>query len=120
MIAPGAAPGSFAITPGAELRLAAGPALEVQVIPDVQVGQRALLQMLPQTSPPAGGVMFDGGAQTHATDTLSFPIAGLAHGTYFVRVLVDGADEPPSDSAPAARQMAHPSPSDLHEQGGRS
>lgn len=94
MIAPGAAPGSFAITLAPSWGSPPGPALEVQVIPDVQIGQRAILQMLPQTSPPAGGVMFDGGAQAHATDTLFFPIDGLAHGTYFVRVLIDGAISP--------------------------
>jgi hypothetical protein len=93
MIAPGAAPGSFAITLLSNWGSPPGPALQVQVIPTVQAGQRAVLQMLPQAAP-TNGQIFDGGTQPSATDTLVFPVDGLANGTYFVRVLIDGAMSP--------------------------
>jgi hypothetical protein len=64
------------------------------VIPIVKVGQRVLLQLIPQTSPPSPGLLFDGGVLATASDTLTFPIPGLASGTYFARVLVDGAESP--------------------------
>lgn len=92
-IAPGAAPGSFAITVLPNFGSPPGPALQVQVTPTVQAGQRAVLQMLPQAAP-ANGEIFDGGTQSSATDTLVFPIAGLPAGVYFVRVLINGAMSP--------------------------
>ena len=53
-----------------------------------------MLQLLPQTSPPGPGLLFDGGTLTAASDTLTFPISGLPSGQYFARVLVDGAESP--------------------------
>jgi hypothetical protein len=93
MIAPGGTPGTYAVSVLSHWGSPPGPALQVQVIPMVQQGQRAVLQMLPQATP-ANGQLFDGGTVASATDTLVFPIAGLAHGTYFVRVLIDGAMSP--------------------------
>ena len=49
--------------------------------------------MLPQAAP-STFQLFDGGTLTSTTDTLAFPIGGLAHGAYVVRVLVDGAGTP--------------------------
>jgi hypothetical protein len=102
MIAPGAGPGGLAITLLPDEGSPPEPALEVGVVPQVQAGQRAILQMLPQASPPVGGTIFDGGVQTAATGTLVVPIGGLAHGTYFVRVLVDGAMSPLTTAADGA------------------
>jgi hypothetical protein len=93
MIAPGAAPGTLAITLLSSWGSPPTTAIQVQVIPTVQAGQRAALQMLPQAAP-TNGRIFDGGTQPSATDTLIFPITGLAPGPYFVRVLIDGAMSP--------------------------
>jgi hypothetical protein len=70
------------------------PSIVATVIPRVQVGQRVVLQLLPQTSPPGPGLLFDGGTLTATSDTLTFPIPGLPSGQYFARVLVDGAESP--------------------------
>lgn len=90
MLSPLIAPsgGGFEIGPGAP------GTIQATVIPVVQVGQRVVLQLISQTSPPSPGRLFDGGVLTAASDTLIFPIPGLAHGTYFARVLVDGAESP--------------------------
>ena len=94
-IAPASPPGSgFAIGPGPPVGSPPEPSIVATVIPTVQVGQRVLLQLLPQTSPPGSGRLFDGGALTVASDTLTFPIPGLPSGQYFARVLVDGAESP--------------------------
>jgi len=98
MIAPGAAPGSLAITLLPNWGSPPGPALQVQIIPAAQQGQRAVLQLLPQPAPAqpaaAGGQLFDGGTLAADTDTLVFPLAGLASGTYVLQVLIDGAASP--------------------------
>jgi hypothetical protein len=94
-IAPASPPGSgFAIGPGPPVGSPPEPSIVATVIPRVQVGQRVVLQLLPQTSPPGPGLLFDGGTLTAASDTLTFPIPGLPSGQYFARVLVDGAESP--------------------------
>jgi hypothetical protein len=92
MIAP--AGSGYAIGPGPPAGSPPEPSIVATVIPTVQVGQRVLLQLVPQTSPPGPGLLFDGGTLTMASDTLTFPIPGLAPGQYFARVLVDGAESP--------------------------
>jgi hypothetical protein len=86
-------PGGLAITLMPQFGSPPGPAIQVQLVPAVQPGQRVVLQMLPQAAP-TNYQLFDGGTLTSATDTLDFPIGGLAHATYIVRVLVDGAETP--------------------------
>jgi hypothetical protein len=86
-------PGGFAITLVPNFGSPPGPAIQVTLVPQVQAGQRAVLQLFPQATPTTFQ-LFDGGTLTSATDTLDFPIGGLAHGTYIVRVLVDGAETP--------------------------
>jgi hypothetical protein len=89
MIAPTASPGGPAITVLPNFGSPPGPALQVTLMPGIQAGQHALLQMLPQATP-ANYQLFDGG--TLAADTLTFPIGGLAPGNYIVRVLIDGTE----------------------------
>jgi hypothetical protein len=88
-VAPGATPGSFAITVLTAFGSPPGPALSVGVIPTAQSGQRALL-LLTGGSPP-GTRLIDGGKLTANTDTLIFPLPSLPGGAYFVQVMVDGA-----------------------------
>jgi hypothetical protein len=92
MIAP--AGSGFAIGPGPPQTSPPAPTIVATVIPIVQIGQRVILQLIPQTSPPSPGQLFDGGVLTTASDTLTFAIPGLASGQYFARVLVDGAESP--------------------------
>jgi len=93
IIAPGSLPGSYALSVNPSFGSPPEPALVVSVIPTVRAGQRVLLQLLPQTSPPAAaGRLFDGGTLTADSDTVTIPVPGLATGTYAVRVLVDGAE----------------------------
>jgi hypothetical protein len=94
VIAPGSPPGSYAISEIPAFGSPPAPAIAVTVIPTVQTGQRVLLQLLPQASPPAGTRLFDGGTLTAPSDTLTIPIPDLPSGTYAVRVLVDGAESP--------------------------
>jgi hypothetical protein len=92
MIAPGSLPGTYAISVNPSFGSPPGPALVVTVIPTVQAGQRVLLQLVPQTSPPAAARLFDGGTLSTGSDTVTIPVPGLASGTYAVRVMVDGAE----------------------------
>src|SRR5580704_13184023 len=96
MLSPLIAPAGsgFAIGPGPPEISPPAPTIVATVIPIVQIGQRVVLQLIPQTSPPSPGLLFDGGVLTTASDTLTFPIPGLASGQYFARVLVDGAESP--------------------------
>jgi hypothetical protein len=95
MIAPASPPGSgYAIGPGPPETSPPAPTIVATIIPTVQQGQRVVLQLLPQTSPPGPGQLFDGGVMQQATDTVTFPIPGLASGQYYARVLVDGAESP--------------------------
>ena len=95
MIAPASPPGSgYAIGPGPPETSPPAPTIVATIIPTVQQGQRVVLQLLPQTSPPGPGQLFDGGVMTAASDTVTFPIPGLPSGQYFARVLVDGAESP--------------------------
>jgi hypothetical protein len=94
----GAVSGIFAfvlvptIGPGS-VTVVSGPSLNVPVVPEIQAGQRVVLQLTPQLAPETPRLI-DGGVLTAATSSLSFPAAGLAHGVYFVQVLVDGAISP--------------------------
>jgi hypothetical protein len=102
MIATTSPPGSgYAIGPGPPTGSPPEPSIVATVVPTVQAGQRVVLQLVPQSSPPgsgppgpAPGRLFDGGTLTAASDTLTFPIPGLPPGQYFARVLVDGAESP--------------------------
>jgi hypothetical protein len=86
-------PGGLAITVLPNFGSPPGPAVQVRLVPAVQPGQRAVLQMLPQAAPTTYQ-LFDGRTLISATDTLDFPIGGQTNGTYIVRVLVDGAETP--------------------------
>jgi len=92
MIAPGSPPGGFAISVIPAFGSPPGRALAITVIPAVQAGQRVLLQLLPQTSPPASTRLFDGGTLTAASDTVTIAIPNVPSGIYAVQVLVDGAE----------------------------
>jgi hypothetical protein len=52
-----------------------------------------VLQLTPQT-PPSTPRLYDGGTLIAASNTLTFATPGLAPGTYFAQVLVDGALSP--------------------------
>jgi hypothetical protein len=70
-----------------------GDTVTVTVTPTVQLGQRALLELLQATAPmPAN--LFDGGTITAVTSTLSFDIGTLPPGQYLVRIRIDGAESP--------------------------
>jgi hypothetical protein len=84
VLAPSVGPGAPAV---------AGATLTVPVIPTVQPGQRVVAQLTPKVQP-APTRLIDGGVLTVASSTLSFPLAGVANGNYFVQVLVDGAISP--------------------------
>jgi hypothetical protein len=88
-----------AITPGS-VSVKPGPALALTVTPQVQAGQRVVLQLTSQATP-ATTRLFDGGTLTAPSAALSIPIPGLGAGNYFVQVLVDGASSPPAPAAPA-------------------
>jgi hypothetical protein len=92
-IAPGGAPGTYAITVLPPSGTPPAQSIRLTVLPTVRKGQRAVLQMLPATSP-AAGFLFDGGTLTADADVLTIPIPGLAAGAYIVRILVDGAESP--------------------------
>lgn len=91
-IAPSSPPGGFAIRVLPNFGSPPGRAIAVDVLPTAQSGQRVLL-LLSQTAPPMRRLI-DGGALTADANTLTFPIPGLTPGTYFVQVLVDGAQSP--------------------------
>jgi hypothetical protein len=91
MIAPGSPPGSFAIGEEHGVGSPPGPAIVATVIPTARRGQRVLLQLLPTASPPAGGILLDGGVLTADNDTLTFPASTVPSGQYLAQVLVDGA-----------------------------
>jgi hypothetical protein len=76
------------ITPGS-LNAVAGPAITFDVTPQVKAGQRVVLQLLSQAT--SVTELFDGGQLSAASSSLTVPTPGLASGTYFVRVLIDGA-----------------------------
>lgn len=93
VIQPSSPPGGYAISVELNVGSPPGTAIEVLVDPVARAGQRALLQLLPMADP-SMTQLFDGGTIASDTDTLTFPIPGLASGTYLVRILVDGAESP--------------------------
>lgn len=86
-------PGVYEITvqPGAVSP--PGNDVTVTVMPTVQPGQRALLELL-QTSAPMAANLFDAGSILSATGVLTFDIGALGPGDYLVRVRIDGAESP--------------------------
>jgi hypothetical protein len=84
---------AFVLAPRVGAASVAAATLTVPVVPTVQPGQRAVAQLTPKVQP-APTRLIDGGVLTVATSTLSFPLAGVANGDYFVQVLVDGAISP--------------------------
>lgn len=91
MIAPSSPPGGYAISFIPAFGSPPGPTVEVGIIPEVQAGQRVVLQMVPLASPPAPSFLFDGGTLSVASNAVTIPIPGLSPGIYAVQVLVDGA-----------------------------
>jgi hypothetical protein len=92
-IAPGGAPGSFAVTVVGNVGSPPGPGISVTVVPTVQPGQSAMLYLVPQVNT-ASARLFDAGAVAAATDTLTFATPDLAGGTYVVSIVIDGAQSP--------------------------
>jgi len=92
---------TFVLAPSVGAASVAAATLTVPVVPTVQPGQRVVAQMTPKVQP-APTRLIDGGVLTVASNTLSFPLAGVANGDYFVQVLVDGAISPltPVGAAP--------------------
>jgi hypothetical protein len=80
------------------LNAAAGPAIALTVTPQIEVGQRVVLQLISQATSVAE--LFDGGQLISASSNLTVPTPGLASGTYFVRVLIDGALSPLAPTGP--------------------
>ena len=91
---------------GGNVQKVAGPALRFDVAPKAKAGQRVVLQLTAQ----AGGAarLADGGVLTADSATLTVPIPGVAAGSYFVQVLVDGAQSPltPAAGPPAGPLVA--------------
>jgi hypothetical protein len=58
----------------------------------VQAKQRVVLQLTSQAT--SATHLFDGGELAAASSNISVPTPGLGPGTYFVRVLIDGALSP--------------------------
>jgi hypothetical protein len=85
------------ITPG-NLNAVAGPAIAFTVTPLVKMGQRVVLQLISQAT--LVTELFDGGQLTNASSSLTVRTPGLASGTYFVRVLIDGALSPLAPTGP--------------------
>jgi hypothetical protein len=86
-----------------EISQAAG-VVTAKVSPSVQLGQRVLLELIPQADPTSAN-LFDFGAAQAVTDTVAFPVSGLPAGQYLARVRVDGAEslfELDSTGAPVA------------------
>ncbi|WP_426610538.1 DUF4255 domain-containing protein [Bradyrhizobium sp. McL0616] len=79
------------ITPGS-ISAGAGPVISFTVTPRVQAKQRVVLQLTSQAT--SATHLFDGGALAAANSNISVPTPGLGPGTYFVRVLIDGALSP--------------------------
>jgi hypothetical protein len=75
-----------------EISQAAG-VVTAKVSPSVQLGQRVLLELIPQADPTSAN-LFDFGAAQAVTDTVTFPVSGLPAGQYLARVRVDGAESP--------------------------
>ena len=94
MIAPGATPGSYAVSVQPSAGSPPGLNIVVSVIPTALTGQQVVLQLLPQTSPPTAGQLFSGGTLTADSNTLTIAVPSLASGTYIARVLIDGAESP--------------------------
>jgi hypothetical protein len=92
-IAPGSPPGTYEITVLHHEGSPPGPGVAVTVVPTVQTGQHAFLQLIPQSGM-APGLLFDGGTVTAPTDTLIFSTPNLPSDTYIVSVLIDGAQSP--------------------------
>ena len=88
-----ASPGVYDITVQQGIVSPPGGAVIVKVTPVVQVGQRALLELLLAAAPMAAN-LFDAGTIATATDTLTFDVPDLAPGNYLVRVRIDGAESP--------------------------
>jgi hypothetical protein len=86
-------PGIFEITVQTGLVSPPGDAVIVKVTPEVQPGQRALLELLLAAAPTTAN-LFDFGTIPDATDTLTFDVPGVAPGNYLVRVRIDGAESP--------------------------
>ena len=84
------------ITPGS-LNAVAGPAIAFTVTPQVKTGQRVVLQLISQAT--SATELFDGG-QLASGSNLTVQTPGLASGTYFVRVLIDGAISPLAPTSP--------------------
>jgi hypothetical protein len=99
-IAAGSPPGAYAISVESGVGSPPGTAIVVTVIPTVRVGQRVLLQLLPQASPPTAPRLFDGGTLTADSATVTFAVPDLPSGTYLVRILVDGAESPLTGTPP--------------------
>jgi hypothetical protein len=74
-----------------------GTTLSITVTPEVQPGQRLtiLLNQIPTTSPPAPtAYTFNLPPLTVASINLTCDVTGVASGSYFLRVKIDGAESP--------------------------
>ena len=70
-----------------------GDQVTVTLDPQVAVGQRVLLSLLPAAAG-ARPLIFDGGTVKAATNAPVFAIGTPPAGSYFVQVIVDGAESP--------------------------
>lgn len=61
--------------------------------PQIQSGQRLLLELLPAGAP-TSSQLFDGGSANSASNSAAFSFVPPAHGNYLARVRIDGADTP--------------------------
>jgi hypothetical protein len=85
--------GAFEITGAPGGTSPAQDTLTVTVDPQIQVGQRLLLELLPANAP-SSSHLIDGGAATAVSNQAVFTFVSPAPGAYLVRVRVDGAESP--------------------------
>jgi hypothetical protein len=93
VIASSGSPPAYQIMVGAGAGSPPVQVATVGVIPTVQPGQRAILELLAPSGSSAAWLV-DGGVITAATNSLVFPLQNIPSGTYLVRIWVDGADSP--------------------------
>jgi hypothetical protein len=90
-IAKSGSPPAYQITIGPGTGSPPGQIAAVGVIPTVQVGQRAILELLLPTGS-STALLIDGGVIAAATNSLVFSLQNVASGTYLARIWIDGAD----------------------------
>jgi hypothetical protein len=88
---PAGGPFQITVTPGGSSP--AQVTLTATVDPQIQVGQRLLLELLPANAPSSSHLV-DGGAAIAVSNQAAFTFVPPGPGNYLARVRVDGAESP--------------------------